>query len=111
MKPIDYRNETFADIRARIGALQERIYAGFVKYGPCTTRELADLISEPHKRIDLLTVRPRTTELFQLGYVELAYPDLPSREGVYQAVPVALVEVRFDRLKAEAMQEQLPLNL
>lgn len=106
MKPIDYRNETWADIQARLDLMRETVYRGYQIHGACTTRELADKMG-----LERDTVRPRNTELVELGYVELAYPDLPGRAGVYQAVPLAVAIARFNQKKAEALQQQLPLNL
>lgn len=57
------------------------VYEAWVVYGPGTTRQLAI-----KSGIDLLTFRPRTTDLCDLGLVELVDSERGS-EGIYQAVP------------------------
>src|SRR5947209_4551709 len=64
MMAIDYRNETFEQIRGRCDGLRRQVYEAWQKFGPGTTRYVATLA-----RMDLLTFRPRTTELVQLGLV------------------------------------------
>jgi hypothetical protein len=66
MKAIDFRNATFHSLHSELEGLRLRVYEAWIKYGPCTTRALAE-----HCGIDLLTVRPRTTELLQLGLLEV----------------------------------------
>jgi predicted transcriptional regulator len=67
MRPIDYRNETFEQLLAR-GLVNERlaVYQAFQKHGPGTTREVAR-----KSGIDILNLRPRATELYQLGFLKL----------------------------------------
>ena len=64
MKPIDYRNETWERIQSRIHGQRLAVYDGFCQHGPITTRELSNRIG-----ISILTVRPRATELYQLGFI------------------------------------------
>lgn len=83
MKAVDFRNQTFEGIRARLGGLRREVYAGLVVHGPCTTRELARLTG-----IDILTVRPRVTELC-LIYGLARCVSGHDGEGIYAAVPGA----------------------
>ena len=76
--PIDFRNETFDSIRGRLDADREFILQRFRIFGPCTTRQLAESLG-----MDVLSVRPRVTELCQMGAVELV--DRHDHEGVYRA--------------------------
>ena len=99
MKNIDFRNATFASIRQTLNESRMQVYTAWVTYGPATTRELAD-----KSGIDLLTLRPRTTDLCQLGLVELAV-DERSTEGVYKAVP----EVRWDDWRSNQISGQQQL--
>ncbi len=89
MKPVDVRNEAWDEVKARCTGDRRRVYAALLDGGPATTRALARHLDEPLERI-----RPRVTELFQIGYVELAGKS--GREGVYAAVPEMLVQSRFE---------------
>lgn len=108
MKPIDYRNATFADLQERLAGDRERVLAAWRKHGPCTTEDLAALSGIP-----LLTLRPRNTELVQLGFVVLAGGN--KRSGVYRAATDAEV---IDHLRTQqqlahgqVVQQTLALNL
>ena len=52
-------------------------YCEWVIHGPCTTRQLAE-----KSAIDILNVRPRTTDLVQIGLVEMIGG---GQEGIYRA--------------------------
>ena len=80
MKPVDLRNATFAGLRQRLDGQRRDVYTAWVTHGPGTTREIAEKCG-----IDLLTLRPRTTELCEIGLVEL-WGSTRTSEGVYQAV-------------------------
>jgi predicted transcriptional regulator len=105
MRPIDYRNETWEDVRNRVDALRGIVFAALEMHGPCTTRELSI-----RARMDILTVRPRVTELCQLGLAELANPESGGHEGIYRAVSMTVARMRFEQLKADAQPEK-QLNL
>lgn len=79
MKAIDFRNATFEGLRATLDAKRQSVYAAFVVYGPGTTRRVAG-----EAGISLLTFRPRTTELLQLGLVGIVGDESRGKEGVYQ---------------------------
>jgi hypothetical protein len=81
MKPVDFRNETFEQLRERLNEDRAAVHSAWLKHGPGTTRQVADLAG-----IDLLSFRPRTTELFQLGLLELAGKD--GHQGVYKALSI-----------------------
>lgn len=104
MKPIDYRNETWEDVRARVDRLRLTVYYALERTGACTTRELAT-----RSGIDILTVRPRVTELYQLGLVELVNPEAGGGEGIYQVVNWVVARYRFEKQKAQAAEAQLKL--
>lgn len=80
MKPIDFRNETFEQLQARIAGLKRVVYLAWKAHGPGTTREVA-----MRSGLDLLTFRPRTTELVQLGFVCLTDEQADASEGCYRA--------------------------
>jgi predicted ArsR family transcriptional regulator len=102
MKPIDYRNTTWDEIQGRLKGDRQACYEGLRVHGPCTTRQLADRIG-----IDLLTVRPRVTELVQLGLAECG--DEPGREGIYRALPLWQAMKDFQERARRATEPQLEL--
>lgn len=65
MPPAELRNHNFDTLRASLAARCAEVYAAFVQFGPGTTKQLAE-----RSGIDLLTLRPRTTNLKQLGLLE-----------------------------------------
>ena len=82
MKPINFRNETFAELRARLNEDRARVHSAWLAHGPGTTREVAATA-----QIDILTFRPRSTELYQMGLLSLV--DKAGHQGVYGARTVA----------------------
>ena len=66
MNPGDYRNATWEQLQKGLTGMRSRAYFAWLRFGPGTTEQVA-LASG----ISLLTFRPRTTELFQMGLVEL----------------------------------------
>jgi hypothetical protein len=79
MKPIDFRNATWADLQGRLSRQRASAYGAWILQGPGTTAEVAR-----KSGISILTLRPRTTELIQLGLICLADAQPRSREGVYR---------------------------
>ncbi|MFA6271418.1 MAG: hypothetical protein WC657_09530 [Candidatus Paceibacterota bacterium] len=103
MKAIDYRNTSWAQLQGHLAGQRETVYHAFEHHGPGTTRDIA------HKaNISILTLRPRTTELVQLGFVEVLGPSADGHEAVYIAVPVSLVCERFEFLKRQPVQAEFP---
>jgi DNA-binding Lrp family transcriptional regulator len=78
MRPIDFRNETFRDLAARVDSDRQTVLDALRRLGPSTTRSLSERMG-----MSILTVRPRCTELLQLGAVELHGRE--GHEGVYRA--------------------------
>jgi hypothetical protein len=106
MKPIDYRNETWESLQERLSGLRQSVYQAWQAYGPGTTREVAQKAG-----IDILTFRPRTTELFQMGFVEVVDDAESVGEAVYQAVWVMTVRDRFHASQQSAScQKELQLT-
>lgn len=66
MRPIDYRNDTWANVQSHVVGLRLQVWSAFRRHGPGTTRAIAD-----KSGIDILTLRPRATELYQLGFLAL----------------------------------------
>jgi hypothetical protein len=98
MKPIDYRNATFDSIKGLIVGQRLRVYDGYRGHGPCTTRELSQLL-----QMSVLSVRPRTVELVELDLlVCVARGKEDGHEGVYAVVPWDLARNVFEDKKKEA---------
>jgi predicted transcriptional regulator len=111
MKPIDYRSATWAVLRASVTELRLEVLKAWCKYGPCTTEELAQ-----RSAIPLLSIRPRTTELFQLGLVKLAEQQSKGkhRGATYAALSDAEAEQQFELTKQKlsaSHAEQATLGL
>ena len=66
MTPVDIRNETWESLQARVTGLRLAVLDAWRLHGPGTTRDIA-----ARSDMDLLTFRPRTTELVELGLVRM----------------------------------------
>ena len=104
MKAIDYRNDTWDQIRGRLAGLREQVYQAYVSHGPGTTREIAE-----RSGIDILTLRPRTTELLQLGFVNVLDVEDNGHEAVYVHVDVERAREMFEWAKRQPVQAELKL--
>ncbi|MDR2463577.1 MAG: hypothetical protein LBD30_07340 [Verrucomicrobiales bacterium] len=109
MKPIDYRNASWEQIRDLVDGQRHLVYEAWLRHGPGTTRAVA-----ARAGIDLLSFRPRSTELYQLGLLELAGPEHQTasgkaHEGVYFAVAEARAMRAFLEKQREARTGQLNL--
>ena len=83
MNPVDFSRSTYAQIEQALGALRVHVWNGLKQHGPCTTAELATRME-----MSVLTVRPRVTELVQLGLARLVPTQHRGHEGVYEACTV-----------------------
>lgn len=119
MKPVDYRNETWDSLRARLTSLRLTALMAWRAHGPGTTREVAQ-----RSGFDLLSFRPRTTELVQIGLVDLvpvaaadnahcSIPNAQCHEGIYYALSDAMAHVLFleRQLAAQGIPRQRELAL
>ncbi|MDF3129266.1 hypothetical protein P0Y35_08670 [Kiritimatiellaeota bacterium B1221] len=105
MKAVDYRNETFDQVKGRMDSTRKEIWAKMQEAARAmTTREIADFTG-----IDLLTVRPRITELCQIGFVEVE--GNPGREGKYRAVSEWVALRKFEKEVRIAREPQMELPL
>lgn len=103
MNPNFFGIKTWRELQGRLIHLRLSVYEALLEHGPCTTRELAAAC-----HIDLLTVRPRMTELVQLGFAVCL--DEGGHEGRYQALTLAEAETAFEeRKRREEVQEELTL--
>lgn len=110
MTPLDFRNATFEQIRERLLGDRLAVYHALLSAPrPLTTRELAAAMGR-----DPFSVRPRVTELCQLGMAEPAGAGgRRGREGRYAAVPIAAWQERRrrERLETERQARQLELRI
>lgn len=96
---------TFKDLQRQLVHLRLSVYEALLEHGPCTTRELATDCG-----IDLLTVRPRMTELLQCGFVVDISEAGQGHEGTYRALTLPEAEAAFNERQREAT-EQLALGI
>lgn len=85
MKPIDFRNTTFAELRGQLVKKREAVWLDWHAYEielqaagqslGATTREVCERFGR-----DILQFRPRCTELFQMGV--LAVVDGPATQSI-----------------------------
>ncbi len=104
MKPIDFRNETFEQLRGRLSGLRERVWIAWLAFSPGTTRAVAI-----QAKMDILTFRPRTTELLQMGALRLAADQPGGTEGVYEFVSNDDWIAWHQRQRADLVERQLQL--
>ena len=108
MKPVDYRDANWMELRGRLQGARQQVYGLLQTHGPCTTRALAAAAG-----LDVCSVRPRITELVQLGLAEIdgerAGRARSQGEGVYRAVALHVAEEAFAVRCREARTGQLQL--
>jgi hypothetical protein len=76
-----FRTSTAASQQGeRITGQRALVLAAWVRHGPGTTAQLAE-----RSQISILSLRPRTTELFDLGFICLAAEQPAKGEGSYRA--------------------------
>lgn len=85
MTPSAIRDLNWTELQSRVSGLRATVHEALRMHGPCTTRQLA-----ARAGLDILTVRPRVTELCQLGFaaeVSLSpyASGLSPAEGIYRA--------------------------
>jgi hypothetical protein len=78
MNPTEIRNTNWYQLRETLSGRLQAVYTAWITHGPATTRQLAGL-----SNIDILNVRPRTTDLVSLGLVECI--GTVDGQGVYRA--------------------------
>ncbi len=88
MKPIDFSLQTFEDLKARLNENRLAVHRAWLAHGPGTTRDVA-----AKANIDLLSFRPRSTELYQMGLltlvdsVDLVIPDYSGMDATIVTIP------------------------
>ena len=79
MTSAEIRNDQWRKIQKRLSGDCLKVHRAFQTHGPATTLDLASCAE-----ISPWSVRPRTTQLLQMGLVQLV--GRQDREGVYAAV-------------------------
>ena len=104
MSPADLRDLTWETVRPMLAGARLSVLTAFREHGPGTTERIAAKIG-----MSILTFRPRTTELCQLGLVRLVNRD--HSQGIYEAVPAAEERAAFEAARAAASPtaHQIPL--
>ncbi|WP_009964033.1 hypothetical protein [Verrucomicrobium spinosum] len=103
---IDYSIETWESLQSRLSELRLAVYEAWKQHGPGTTRQIA-----AKANMDILTFRPRTTELLQLGFITVWHGagDQRGREGVYRAYSYQEALAHFTEQQRKALDPQLTL--
>lgn len=87
MTPTQIRNRNWQNLRQSLNTLQLAVLDAYRAHGPATTRQISAA-----SHINLLTLRPRTTELFEMGLIKLA--GRSGKEGVYRLATIAELKAR-----------------
>jgi hypothetical protein len=113
MKPIDFRLATFAELKTRLAGQREAVLRAWQRHGPGTTAAVCMAAG-----MSILTFRPRTTELFQLGflcvlergcYIALGSDTPVDRGGVYRIRTDVELLAWFDAQRAASTPHQAEL--
>ena len=94
MKPTDLRNATWAEVQRHLTEDMLRVHEAWEMYGPGTTRAIAE-----RSGISLLTFRPRTSDLYQLGLVECI--GRTGCEGIYAARAIVEAKEAWEKKNQE----------
>lgn len=104
MNAAEIRDLNFEQLKDRLEGLRAAVHSALQLHGPCTTRELA-----ARSGIDLLSVRPRVTELVELGFAECTRRE--GGEGVYRALGYTEAAKAFKDRQALARGEGVQQSL
>lgn len=105
MNATEIRDLNWHDIQAQVTGLRASVHAALLRHGPCTTRQLAEASG-----LSILTVRPRVTELSELGFALCTGRE--GKEGVYRAyTPDEAEALHQEREAARLALGQIPLAL
>ena len=100
MNPAAIALDNWHNIQQKLQGLREQVYRAMLMAGPQTTQDLADIVD-----LSILTVRPRVTELCELGLAELA--GRSGRHGLYRAIPLEEAKRNIDQSAMAGCQLQL----
>ncbi len=103
LTPETVRNLAWEEIQGRLSGVRERVYRALAEKGPATTRDLAAATGD-----SLLTVRPRVSELVDLGLARCL--GRQGHEGVYEAVDLESARAAHAARHVEQTELQLGLE-
>jgi len=103
--PKTIRDANWEQIRDHLAGPRQAVHAWLLAHGRATTNRIAQGTG-----ISLLTVRPRVTELVQLGYAACTGRNF-RREGIYEAVPVERVRAEHEAALLAARDAELQMVL
>ena len=106
MKPVDFSLENWESVKARLKEQREAAWHVWLAHGPGTTEEVA-----ARAGWDWRSLRPRTTELLQAGFVVLQGRCKAAKAGIYRACSEAEALDNFRRAQARLASGQLSLDL
>jgi hypothetical protein len=114
MDPFDFSTANFKELQDRLQGQRLAVLSAWRQHGPGTTREVAQKAG-----IDILSFRPRSTELHQLGLLELVEGEFTQKgevktarqtfEGTYRALNDGEVWEMFWARKGQSAETQLSL--
>ena len=100
--PAEIKRLNWAELKGRVSGPRETVCTWLAGHnGPATTQMIADGTG-----IHLLTVRPRVTELVQLGFVRCIGRNW-LREGLYEAIPFETVQSDHEAARLKELQPEL----
>lgn len=102
LSPETIRDENYTHLRGGLNDRRRAVLIALAVHGPCTTRELAE-----RSHTDILSVRPRITELFDVQLVMLV--GRQHGEGVYRVSTEEEWCAWYARLRAERLSAQQQL--
>jgi len=101
MTPHEIAKENWENIQHKLQGLRDLVYRQMlISREPLTTIDIAAKLE-----ISILTVRPRVTELCELGLAELA--GRVGRQGKYRAIPLDQVKQHINDDAFQSCQLQL----
>lgn len=107
MEPIDFRNATFRDLTKRLTGQRKAVLEAWRRHGPCTTEDLAE-----RSGISILSLRPRTTELYQLGFLVVVDGSAARKNGAtYRAATTEETKANLARMRRSLNTQQGEMRL
>jgi predicted transcriptional regulator len=78
MQAIDFRNATYESVKEQVLTAEKRwrVYSSLLNDGPGTTRQVAARLE-----VEVHAIRPRFTELYQSGFIDLVPDQVVTKEG------------------------------
>jgi hypothetical protein len=100
MKPVDLSRANFAELKNHFTEQRAEVHRAWLAHGPGTTRDVA-----AKSGLDLLTLRPRSTELYQLGLLE--FQGRTGHDGLYRARTLEEWETYLAGIRQPASGQQM----